>query len=212
MPHSALDRETDTALVLLAAPSHPGKLLSVASRAVRRDIELLDSSDSEYPHHRTQHYYSNNSRTHRRLRVMCCPRAVSMHARRISAVRWILRLGVCALSEVSMSNGRCAGLRRNIGLTTTRKTFCCCSDRCLALASSASLLGQRYNYILVFSSACWRIYYFFFLHSFSWVDLAAFVQISPGPLSHILSRLKRPRSDLPPDASTHSRPGMLTLE
>ncbi|KAH9037513.1 hypothetical protein EDB85DRAFT_2142466 [Lactarius pseudohatsudake] len=31
----ALDRETDTTLVLLAAPSHSGKLHSVASRAVR---------------------------------------------------------------------------------------------------------------------------------------------------------------------------------
>jgi hypothetical protein len=31
--------------VLLAAPSHSGKLHSVASRAIRRDVELLDSSD-----------------------------------------------------------------------------------------------------------------------------------------------------------------------
>ena len=36
----ALDRETNTALVLLAAPSHTGKLHSVASRAVRRDSSL----------------------------------------------------------------------------------------------------------------------------------------------------------------------------
>ncbi|KAI9510996.1 hypothetical protein F5148DRAFT_1175117 [Russula earlei] len=41
----ALDCETDTTLVLLAAPSHTGKLHSVASRAIRRDVELLDSSD-----------------------------------------------------------------------------------------------------------------------------------------------------------------------
>ncbi|KAH9991504.1 hypothetical protein BJV77DRAFT_1007848 [Russula vinacea] len=41
----ALDRETDTTLVLLAAPSHSGKLHSVASRAIRRDVELLDSPD-----------------------------------------------------------------------------------------------------------------------------------------------------------------------
>ena len=33
----ALDRETNTAFVLLAAPSHTGKLHSAASRAVRRD-------------------------------------------------------------------------------------------------------------------------------------------------------------------------------
>jgi uncharacterized protein involved in exopolysaccharide biosynthesis len=31
--------------VLLAAPSHSGKLHSVASRAIRRDAELFDSSD-----------------------------------------------------------------------------------------------------------------------------------------------------------------------
>lgn len=31
--------------MLLAAPSHSGKLHSVASRAIRRDVELLDSSD-----------------------------------------------------------------------------------------------------------------------------------------------------------------------
>ncbi|KAH8984635.1 hypothetical protein EDB92DRAFT_1886394 [Lactarius akahatsu] len=41
----ALDRETDTTLVLLAAPSHSGKLHSVASRAVRRDNSLIESSD-----------------------------------------------------------------------------------------------------------------------------------------------------------------------
>lgn len=35
-----LDRETDTTLVLLAAPSHTGKLHSVTSRAVRRDRSL----------------------------------------------------------------------------------------------------------------------------------------------------------------------------
>jgi hypothetical protein len=33
----ALDRETNTTFVLLAAPSHTGKLHSVASRTVRRD-------------------------------------------------------------------------------------------------------------------------------------------------------------------------------
>ena len=36
----ALDRETDTTFVLLAAPSHTGKLHSVASRTVRRDSSL----------------------------------------------------------------------------------------------------------------------------------------------------------------------------
>ncbi|KAH9068291.1 hypothetical protein EDB83DRAFT_2378183 [Lactarius deliciosus] len=41
----ALDRETDTTLVLLAAPSHSGKLHSVASRAVRRDNSLIESPD-----------------------------------------------------------------------------------------------------------------------------------------------------------------------
>ncbi|KAI9455775.1 hypothetical protein BJY52DRAFT_1278510 [Lactarius psammicola] len=41
----ALDRETDTTLVLLAAPSHTGKLHSVASRAVRRDSSLIESTD-----------------------------------------------------------------------------------------------------------------------------------------------------------------------
>ncbi|KAI0292596.1 hypothetical protein B0F90DRAFT_1645421 [Multifurca ochricompacta] len=41
----ALDRETDTTLVLLAAPSHTGKLHSIASRAIRRDTTLLRSSD-----------------------------------------------------------------------------------------------------------------------------------------------------------------------
>ena len=41
----ALDRETDTTLVLLAAPSHTGKLHSVASRAVRRDSSLHESTE-----------------------------------------------------------------------------------------------------------------------------------------------------------------------
>jgi len=41
----ALDRETDTTLVLLAAPSHTGKLHSVASRAVRRDSSFHESTD-----------------------------------------------------------------------------------------------------------------------------------------------------------------------
>ena len=41
----ALDRETDTTLVLLAAPSHSGKHHSVASRAVRRDSSLHESTD-----------------------------------------------------------------------------------------------------------------------------------------------------------------------
>ncbi|KAN0128910.1 hypothetical protein V8E53_013283 [Lactarius tabidus] len=36
----ALDRETNTPLMLLAAPSHTGKLHSVTSRAVRRDSSL----------------------------------------------------------------------------------------------------------------------------------------------------------------------------
>jgi hypothetical protein len=36
----ALDRETNTAFVLLAAPSHTGKLHSAASRAVRHDSSL----------------------------------------------------------------------------------------------------------------------------------------------------------------------------
>ncbi|KAH9962452.1 hypothetical protein BC827DRAFT_1267057 [Russula dissimulans] len=40
-----LDRETDTTLVLLAAPSHTGRHHSVASRAIRRDVELLESSE-----------------------------------------------------------------------------------------------------------------------------------------------------------------------
>lgn len=31
--------------MLLAAPSHTGRLHSVASRAIRRDVELLDSAD-----------------------------------------------------------------------------------------------------------------------------------------------------------------------
>jgi len=35
-----LDRETNTALVLLAAPAHTGKLHSVTSRAFRRDSSL----------------------------------------------------------------------------------------------------------------------------------------------------------------------------
>ena len=39
-----------------------------------------------------------------------------------------------------------------------KERICCCSDRCLALVSSTTLLRQRYNYIL--SSACWRIFYF----------------------------------------------------
>ncbi|KAN0132941.1 hypothetical protein V8E53_009306, partial [Lactarius tabidus] len=41
----ALDRETDTTLVLLAAPSQTGKLHSVASRVVRRDSSLHESTD-----------------------------------------------------------------------------------------------------------------------------------------------------------------------
>ncbi|KAN0132937.1 hypothetical protein V8E53_009302, partial [Lactarius tabidus] len=41
----ALDRETDTTLVLLAAPSQTGKLRSVASRAIRRDSSLHESTD-----------------------------------------------------------------------------------------------------------------------------------------------------------------------
>ncbi|KAI0260896.1 hypothetical protein BC834DRAFT_897936, partial [Gloeopeniophorella convolvens] len=40
-----LDRETDTTLVLLAAPSHTSKHHSVASRAIRRDVALLDSPE-----------------------------------------------------------------------------------------------------------------------------------------------------------------------
>jgi hypothetical protein len=111
---------------------------------------------------RAQHHYSNNSHAHRRLRVTGRPRAVVTRAKRISVVRWILRSGVCALSEVSMSNGRCAGSRRSIGLTTTRKKFSCCSDRCLALVSSATLLRQRYNYILFFSSCALAHILFFF--------------------------------------------------
>ncbi|KAH8994191.1 hypothetical protein EDB92DRAFT_1944017 [Lactarius akahatsu] len=41
----ALERETDTTLVLLAVPSHSGKLHSVASRAIHRDNSLIESSD-----------------------------------------------------------------------------------------------------------------------------------------------------------------------
>jgi hypothetical protein len=41
----AFDREIDITLVLLAAPSHTGKLHSVASRAVRRDSSLYESTD-----------------------------------------------------------------------------------------------------------------------------------------------------------------------
>jgi hypothetical protein len=41
----ALDRETDATLVFLAAPSQTGKLHSVASRAVRRDSSLHESTD-----------------------------------------------------------------------------------------------------------------------------------------------------------------------
>jgi hypothetical protein len=41
----ALDRETDTTLVLLAAPSQTGKLHSVASRVVRSDSSLHESTD-----------------------------------------------------------------------------------------------------------------------------------------------------------------------
>ncbi|KAN0129983.1 hypothetical protein V8E53_012137 [Lactarius tabidus] len=41
----ALDRETDTTLVFLAAPSQTGKLHSVASRAFRRDSSLHKSTD-----------------------------------------------------------------------------------------------------------------------------------------------------------------------
>src|SRR5258708_2901053 len=36
--------------------------------------------------------------------------------------------------------------------------FSCCLNRCSALVSSATLLRQRYEYIYIFSSACWRIY------------------------------------------------------
>ena len=41
----ALDREKDTALVLLAASPHKGKLRSVTSRAIRWDVKLRNSSD-----------------------------------------------------------------------------------------------------------------------------------------------------------------------
>ena len=41
----ALDRETDTTLVLLAAPSHTCKLHSVASRTVCRNNSLHDSTN-----------------------------------------------------------------------------------------------------------------------------------------------------------------------
>lgn len=41
----ALDRETDTTLVLLAAPSHSSKLHSVTSRALRRDSSLARSAE-----------------------------------------------------------------------------------------------------------------------------------------------------------------------
>src|SRR5260370_16017443 len=107
---------------------------------------------------RAQQRYSNNSRAHRRLRETDRLRAVATHARRIFGVRWTLRSGVYALSEVSMNDVRCAGSRRNIGLTRIRKRFSCCLNRCSALVSSATLLRQRYDYIYIFSSACWRIY------------------------------------------------------
>jgi hypothetical protein len=41
-----LSRKTDTTLVLLAAPSHTGKLHSVALRAVCRDSSLHESTSS----------------------------------------------------------------------------------------------------------------------------------------------------------------------
>ncbi|KAH9039243.1 hypothetical protein EDB85DRAFT_2182013 [Lactarius pseudohatsudake] len=45
----ALDRETDTTFVLLAAPSHSGKLHSVALCAVRRDIVSSDMMNIRSP-------------------------------------------------------------------------------------------------------------------------------------------------------------------
>ncbi|KAI0309819.1 hypothetical protein OF83DRAFT_1071445 [Amylostereum chailletii] len=42
---NALDRETDTTMVLLAAPSHSGKLHAVASRALRRDGNMTGSRE-----------------------------------------------------------------------------------------------------------------------------------------------------------------------
>ncbi|KAI0051463.1 hypothetical protein FA95DRAFT_1485380 [Auriscalpium vulgare] len=41
----AIDRETDTTLVLLAAPAHSSKLHSVASRSLRRDSALFESHE-----------------------------------------------------------------------------------------------------------------------------------------------------------------------
>ncbi|KAH9014252.1 hypothetical protein EDB85DRAFT_2214683 [Lactarius pseudohatsudake] len=41
----ALDCKTDTTLVLLAVPSHSGKLHSVASHAICRDNSLIELSD-----------------------------------------------------------------------------------------------------------------------------------------------------------------------
>ncbi|KAH8979797.1 hypothetical protein EDB92DRAFT_1977530 [Lactarius akahatsu] len=41
----ALERETDTTLVLLSVPSHTGKLHSVALRAIHCDNSLIESSD-----------------------------------------------------------------------------------------------------------------------------------------------------------------------
>ncbi len=44
-------------------------------------------------------------------------------------MRWTLRSGVYALSEVSMNDVRCAGSRRNIGLTRIRYIlFCVLAD------------------------------------------------------------------------------------
>jgi hypothetical protein len=134
---------------------HLGKLHSVASRAIRREVELLDSSDMvniRAAVRRAQHHYLNNSRTHRRLRVTGRPRAVATPARRISAVRWTLRSGVWALSEVSMSNGRS---RRSIGLTTTRKRF----------------------YVPFFLFCVSAHILFFFLQSSSWVARMTFTNV-----------------------------------
>src|SRR6266403_1110473 len=160
---------------------HPVRSAGTSSSSTRprwgtSALPLPKLPPAAVPRAQPQRHYSNNFRAHRPLRVTGRPRAVARRARGISAVRWTLRSEVCALSEVSMSNGKCAGSRRSIGLTMTRKKFSCCSNRCSASASSVTLLRQRYNYIF-FSLLHVDGYTALFLHSFSWVVRMTFTNV-----------------------------------
>jgi hypothetical protein len=123
----ALDRETDTTLVLPAAPSHTSKHHLPASGATAPSPSpptcghplRLYIGTAAPP--RAPHRYSNNPRGPLCHRVMDHPRKVTTHMRQTSAGGWTPRSTACTGSGVSMSDGRCGVSRRNTGRTRTRE-------------------------------------------------------------------------------------------